>query len=103
MAIAQQGRSITITAVNAGVSFGGDLREVVAMTFQGATLTAGNRLVVRDTGTVASGNILVDYLVEAATDNADLWGGREAQQVKGLSLDNNTIDGTWVLTVTVRI
>jgi hypothetical protein len=105
MALAQQGRSITFTAITDKVDFGGLLYNVVAMSFQGGVggaLTAGQRLVVRDTGTVGTGNILADYLTEGTTDNADLWGGRNPQPVKGLSIDNNTLAGTWVLTVTRR-
>lgn len=102
MAIADQGRSITFTAVNEGVDFGGFAKEIVGLTFQGAGLTAGQRLVVRDNATPGSGAILADYLTEAATDNADLWAGRQPQLATGLSISNNTIAGTWVLTVFVR-
>ena len=103
MAIAEQGRSITFTAVNESLGFGGNWRRIIAMSFQGTGLTAAQRLVVRDTATVGSGNILADYQTEAATDNADLWGGRKSQVAKGLSIDNNTIAGTWTLTVTIAI
>lgn len=90
-----------MTAVNEGFSFPPYMgRKLIALNLQGTGLTAAQRLVVRDTGTVASGNVLADYVIEAATDNADLWGGRTPQIVAGLSIDNNTVAGTWVLTAT---
>lgn len=103
MALAQQGRSITFTAITDKVDFGGMLSNVTGMFFQGTGLTASQRLVVRDTGTIGTGNILTDYLTEGTADNADLWGGRQPQPVKGLSIDANTIGGTWVLTVSLGI
>lgn len=105
MAVAKSGASVTFTAVNEGIDFaahGFPLVEVTGMTLQGASTTAGHRLTVRDTATVGSGNILADYLIEGTSDNADLWGGRTPQMVKGLSIDNNTVGGTWVLTVSFR-
>jgi hypothetical protein len=41
-------------------------------------------------------------VIEAATDNADLWTGRESQPTGALSISNNTVGGTWVLTVFYR-
>lgn len=102
MAIAKQGRSITFTAVNEATKVFEAPLEVVGMTFQGTGLTAGQRLVVRDSATVGSGNILADYVVMAATDNADLWVGRDKQDVAAIGIDNNTLGGTWVLTVFVK-
>jgi hypothetical protein len=103
MTIASQTKSITFTAVNEGIDFGPTPRHVVGMTFQGTGLTAGHRLVVRDTATPGSGNILADYLVEAASDNADLFTGHPPQRVSGLAIDNLAVGGTWVLTATVLI
>lgn len=101
MALTTQGRSYQFTAITDKIAFPPYLgKKLVALSIQGSGLTAGNRLQVRDTGTVGSGNVLADYLIAAATDNADLWGGRSPQIVSGLSIDNNTIDGTWVLTAT---
>lgn len=101
MAVTPLGRTVTMTAVNEGLAFPpGMPRKLIALFFQGSGLTAGHRLVVRDTGTVASGNAMTDYLIEAATDNADLWGGRPGQLMAGISIDNNTLTGTWVLTAT---
>lgn len=103
MALARQGRSITFTAITDKVDFGGFLHDVIGITFQGTGLTASQRLVVRDTGTIGTGNILCDYITEGTADNGDLWGGRKPQQVRGLSIDNNTIGGTWVLTVSIDV
>ena len=102
MAVTRQGASIVFTAITDSIDFGGLLGEVAAVTFRGTGLTADQRLTIRDTATQGSGNILVDYGVEGTSDNADLWGGRRPQPVKGLSIDNNTIAGTWTLTFDVR-
>ncbi len=102
MAIADQGRSITFTAANEGYDFGGFLKEIVSVTFQGTGLTVDQRLQIRDSATPGSGSILVDYVIEATTDNADLWNGRTAQVAYGLSISNNTLGGTWAVTVGYR-
>jgi hypothetical protein len=101
MAIGFTGRAITFTAVNEGVELTHAV-EIVGITFQGTGLTISQRVVVRNHKTPGSGSALVDYLTEGAADNGDLWGGRQPQIVTGLSIDNNTIAGTWVLTVFVR-
>jgi hypothetical protein len=103
MTIAAQTKSITFTAVNEGIDFGPTPRHVVGITFQGTGLTAAQRVVVRDTATPGSGNILADYIIEGAADNADLFTGHPPQRVSGLAIDNNTVAGAWVLTVTVLI
>ena len=103
MAISRQGRSITFTAVNAGLDFGGLPKRLMALTFRGTGLTAGQLLIVRDTKTPGAGNILADYAIQAATDDADFWGGRTPQLCDGISIDNNTVAGTWVLTATIGI
>lgn len=101
MSLTIQGRSYQFTANTDKIAFPPFAgKKLLSLTIQGSGLTAGNRLLVRDTGTQGSGNVLADYLIAAATDNADLWGGRTPQIVSGLSIDNNTIDGTWVLTAT---
>ena len=102
MAITLQGRLITFTAVNEGIRFGGSRRTLLSLTFRGTGLTAAQRLTVRDTSTPGTGNIVADYTVEAATDNADLWGNRKPQRIAGLAIDNNTVAGTWVLTATIE-
>ena len=101
MTIARQPRAVTFTAVNEGLALPYTM-QITGITFRGTGLTAAQRLTVRDGATVASGSILADYAIEAATDNADLWAGRSPQNVTGLSIDNNTIDGTWLLTVFIR-
>lgn len=106
MAITASGRTITMTAVNEGYAFPPYMgKKLIGLSFQGgvsggSALTAGQRIVVRDTGTVGSGNIIADYLTEATSDNADLWGGRTPQIISGISIDNNTVGGTWLLTAT---
>jgi hypothetical protein len=101
MAIARQGRSITFTAVNEGITLPEQI-EIVGMTMRGTGMTAAQILQVRDSATPGSGSILADYVIEAATDNADLWTGRESQPTGALSISNNTVAGTWVLTVFYR-
>lgn len=97
---ARLGKCITFTASND--TYDGDHITIVGMTFQGSGLTAAQHLVVRDLPTVGGGAKLADYLVEAATDNADLWGAKPPRRVRGLSIDNNTIAGTWTLDVFVE-
>ena len=97
MTVAAQTYSVTFTAVNEGTTLVGP-RLLVGLTFQGTGLTANHRLVVTDSATPGAGSILADYIVEAAADNADLWGGRTPQWVSALSIANNTVGGTWVLT-----
>jgi hypothetical protein len=107
MAIAQQGRTWTFTAVNEGVSFPGDLRELLGITFQGSGLTGGQRLVMRDSGVPGQGNILVDAVVATApTSTADTGNLYHAQRpcfVKGIAIDNNALAGTWVVTVAFAV
>lgn len=102
MAITPGGQHYTLTAVNESITLPQRM-EVVGMTFQGTGLTAAQRIVVRDSATVGSGGILADYEVEAATDNADFWAGRSSRIISALSIDNNTVAGTWVLTVFVKV
>lgn len=100
MTIVRKARHVTFTAANEGLTLGG-MYKLVGLTFQGTGLTAGQRLTVRDHATPGNGEVLADYVTEAATDNADLWGGRTPQIVTGLSVDTSTIAGTWVLTAAV--
>lgn len=102
MAITPGGLQYTMTAVNESITLPQRM-EVTGMTFEGSGLTADQRLTVRDSATVGSGGILADYRTEATTDNADLWAGRAPRIISALSIDNNTVAGTWVLTVFVRI
>lgn len=95
MAVTRHGSSVVMTADGDsadGVFF------IDGITFQGATLTAGQRLRLTD----AAGNVLCDYLVEAATDNADLWNGRQSKFANGLLLQDGPAAGTWVLTISLE-
>lgn len=100
MAITRAARHLTFTAVNEGIALAPTMR-VVGIAFQGTGLTAGQRVLLTDSATPGAGNVLADYQVSAATDNADLWGGRTPQTVGGLSVATGTVAGTWVLTVSV--
>ena len=100
MTITRAGKTVTLTAVNEAVDLSAMLfAKVVGITFQGTGLTAGQRVTIRDGATVGSGEILADYAVEAMSDSADLWGNKPPRFVRGLSVDNNTVAGTWVITV----
>lgn len=102
MAIARQPRSITFTAVNEGITLPAKML-VIGMTFQGAGLTVAQRITVRDSATPGSGSILADYVTKvAASDDNDLWGSKPPQIVSALSIDNNTVAGTWVVTVFIQ-
>ena len=92
MAVERKGKSITLTAdadAYSGVVF------ITGLTFQVAGGTAAQRLRLTDTG----GSVICDYLVEAATDNADLWAGREGEFYHGLLVEDYPAAGTSVLTV----
>jgi hypothetical protein len=93
MAVDRKGKSITMTA-DADSIAAGNYFFIGGLTFQGASLNAGERLRVTDAG----GSLIADYLVSAATDNADLWNGREPQYVNGILVEDGPATGTWVLT-----
>lgn len=97
MTIAAQTFSLTMSAANEGTTLAGP-RLLVGLTFRGTGLTAAQGFIVRDSATPGSGSVLADYVIEAATDNADLWGGRQPQWITAISLDNTTVAGTWLLT-----
>jgi len=103
MTIARQPESITFTAVNEGVSLAGRPITILGMTFRGTGLTASQIVTVRDSATVASGSILADWITPDTVANADLWSGLPPRLVyDGISIDNNTVAGTWKLTVFYR-
>ena len=90
MSVERKGKSITMTAdadAFTGVLF------IAGMTFQGSGMTAGHRLRVTDTG----GSVIADCLMEAATQNFDLWNGREPDFYQGLLVEDFP-GGTCVLT-----
>lgn len=100
MAITPTARAIQFTAVNEGITLP-FAKQVVGITFQGSGLTTGQRVLVTDSATPGGGSPIADWLTSAAIDNADLWAGRAMQNVTALSIANNTVAGTWVLTVFV--
>jgi hypothetical protein len=91
MAVARQGKSITMTAANDAVT---GFFAVEGINFQGTGLTAGQRVRILDT----DGSVIADYLTEGTSDNADLWAGRARGYYQGLRIENNTIAGSWVVT-----
>ena len=73
------------------------------LTFQGTGLTAGQRVVVRDSATAGTGRVLADYVTDATTaGNGDLWAGRVPMAITALSIDSSTVAGTWVVTAMLR-
>lgn len=86
------GRSLQMTAANDAYT---GFVAITGINFQGTGLTAGHRVRILDT----KGAVIADYIVEGASDNADLWGGRDRDLRHGVRIENNTIAGTWVLTV----
>jgi hypothetical protein len=92
MAVTRSGSSIAMTALADAVT--GPLF-IAAINFQGTGLTAGQRLLIQDTG----GSTIADYLTEGATDNADLIAGREPKFYDGIKLAAGTVAGTWVVSV----
>lgn len=96
MAVTRQGRSITMTAVNDEYT---GIVCPIGINFQGTGLTAGQRVQITDSG----GSVIADYITEGTSDNADLLNGRplDGQFYQGIKIANNTVAGTWVLTVIV--
>lgn len=91
-AITRNGDSLPFTAITdtyAGIVC------VNGITFQGTGLTAGQRVLLQNT----SGDTICDYVVEAATDNADLYTGRHPKFYQGIKFAAGAIGGSWVLTV----
>lgn len=99
MTMTRTGKTVTLTAVNEAIDLAMLFAKIVGMTLQATGATAGQRLTIRDSATVGEGEILADYVIEAATDNQDLWANKPPRFVRGLSVDNNTVAGTWVVTV----
>lgn len=92
MAVTRVGGSIEMTATGDAVT--GRLF-IIGINFQGTGLTAGQRVLVQDTG----GSTIVDYLTEGTSDNADMLGGRAGKFYDGVKIAAGTVGGTWVLTV----
>jgi hypothetical protein len=92
MAVTRSGASIAMTATADAVT--GRLY-IVGLNFQGTGLTAGQRLLIQDTG----GSTIADYITEGTSDNADLLGGREGKWYDGIQIASGTVAGAWVLSV----
>jgi hypothetical protein len=93
MSVSRKGKSITFTAdadTYATPVF------VAGLTMQVSGGSAGDRLRVTDSG----GSVIADYLVMAATDNADLWAGRGPQFYDSVLIEDFP-SGTCVLTLFV--
>lgn len=102
MAVTRNSQSVQMTAVNDSYPFQMPVR-VVGINFQGTGLTSPQRVVIRDTATPGTGNLLADYQTEGTTlDNGDLWGAKPPQRVSGVSIDNSAVAGTWVVTITIQ-
>jgi hypothetical protein len=91
MTVARKGTSITMTA-DADAATGAFW--IAGVTFQCSGSAAGERLRLTDT----AGDVIADYLVSAATDNADLWSGRNPHLYHGLLVEDFP-SGTGVLTI----
>lgn len=95
-AATRKGHSIIFTALTD--TYAGQIVSVQGISLRGAGLTPGQDIQLLDDG----GDVVADYITEAATDNADLWGGRQPQFYQGLKLASavaGAVAGTWVLTV----
>lgn len=91
MSTTRKGTSITFTAdadTYSGVVF------VKGLTMQVTGGSAGDRLRVTDSG----GDVIADYIVSAATDNADLWNGRPAAKYDNVLIEDFP-SGTCVVTM----
>lgn len=93
MSVTRQGNSIVMTADADAVT---GIFYVIGMTLQVTGSAAGQRLRVTDT----AGSIIADYIVTAATDNADLLNGREGVFYHGILVEDFP-SGTGVLTTVI--
>lgn len=91
-AATRTGKAIMFDAVSD--TYAAQIVSIAGITFQGTGLTAGNNVLLLDDGN----DVVVDYVIPAATDNADFWAGRVPQFYHGLKM-SGTVDGTWKLTV----
>ena len=91
MAVQLRSRSIQMTA-SGDVVPGNPVLALQQLTFAGTGLTAGQQLTVLD----GNGDIVADYVIEAAIDNAELL--PNPRMVRGLNILNVTLSGTWRLT-----
>jgi hypothetical protein len=91
MAVQRRSRSIQFTAAGDTVA-GNPVLALQQLTFAGTGLTAGQQLTVLD----GNGDIVADYVVEAAIDNAELL--PNPRLVRGLTILNVTLSGAWKLT-----
>lgn len=72
--------------------------EIAGITFQGASLTAGDLVSLQD----SAGDPIVDYLVEGTADNADFWNGRPPKFYHGLKIGAGSLaTGTPTFKLTV--
>ncbi len=92
-AATRNGSSVVFSAVTD--TYAAQIVDIVGVTFQGTGLTIGQRLELVDDG----GDPIADYVVGAATDNADLWNGRGPKFYYGLKFPAGAVAGTWVLSV----
>jgi hypothetical protein len=91
-AATRTGKALMFDAVSD--TYAAQIVDIAGISFQGSGLTAAQNLILTDD----AGQPIVDYLIEGATDNADLWAGRDPQFYTGLKM-SGTVDGTWKLTV----
>jgi hypothetical protein len=98
MAVTRTGRTIIMTAAAdalAGIFF------VTSIRLVGDTMTAGQRVIMKD-GATSAGGIRVEHVVQAANEDADIFfsdGMGEAWD--GLYLDTVPAAGTWKIIIRV--
>lgn len=87
-----KGSAIIFTAVTD--TYAAQVTYIGGIQFQGSGLTPGQRVLLLDDGD----DVIADYLILSATDDADLWNGRQPKFYHGLKM-SGTVAGTWALTV----
>jgi hypothetical protein len=98
MSVTRAGTTIVMTADADAIASTAQSPKVFwikGITFQLTGGTAGQRLRLTDT----AGDLIVDYMTEAATDNADLWNARKPHFYQGLLVEDFPAGGTGVLTI----
>lgn len=94
MAVTRVGNSIELTAAADAVTFAS--APLAELRFSGATLTAGQSLVVKDK---ASGQVLARHVIAAANEDVALLSGAYERWVSGIYIDTMPASGGTVLAV----
>lgn len=99
MAFTRSGRTLLFTA--AGDAYTAGPLFITSIRLVGDTMTAGQRLIIKDGGTSAGG-IRVEHVVQAANESMDVFfSSGDGEQWDGLYIDTVPAAGTWKIIVRI--